>query len=174
MAKRNPLLLKRGFVGLIVVASVALALTTATPDGTKTEVGMEKSLLADSNVPVPVRAILQRACQDCHSANTIWPWYARVPPISWQIHRHVTEGRAVLDLSRWNDFTEDERWGFRVAIGAAIQSHRMPPREYVWMHREARLSGDDLELVKAWAFAQPKTSPNTLGSQTPAQVRAHR
>jgi hypothetical protein len=106
---------------LIVVTSVALALTTATSDGARNETVREKSLLAGSNVPAPVRAIPQRACQDCHSENTIWPWYSHIPPISWQIHSDVAKGRAFMDLSKWNDYTEGERRGFKVAIGAATQ-----------------------------------------------------
>jgi hypothetical protein len=119
---------------------------------------MDKSVLAGSNIPVPVRAILQRACQNCHSENTTWPWYAHIPPISWQIHSDVAKGRAFMDLSKWNDYTEGERRGLMVAIGAATQGRLMPPPKYVWMHREARLSSDELKSVEAWAFARYKTA----------------
>lgn len=173
MAIRNPAPWRRGFFGLIVAATVGLALTTAPSGGSRNETVIEKSLLAGSDVPVPVRAILQRACQDCHSENTIWPWYAHIPPISWQIHSDVAEGRAFMDLSKWNDYTEGERRGFRVAIGAAIQNHLMPPPKYVWMHRDGRLSSDELELIKAWALTKHRTSLDTVGSQTPAQLRGH-
>jgi hypothetical protein len=61
-----------------------------------------------------------------------------------------------------------------VEIGAAIQNHLMPPPKYVWMHRDARLSSDEIELVKAWALAKRKTSPDKVESQAPAQVRGHR
>lgn len=119
MATRNPAPVRRGLVGLIVVASVALALTTATSDGVRNQTGMRRSILAGSTVPVPVREILQRACQNCHSENTIWPWYAQIPPISRQIHSDVAKARAFMDLSKWNDYTEGERRGFTAAIGAA-------------------------------------------------------
>jgi Haem-binding domain len=157
MATRNPMLLRRVLVGLIVVTSVALALTTVTTDGgAKTD--KEKSLFAGSNVPLPVRAILQRACQDCHSKNTVWPWYSHIPPISRQIHTDVERGRAFMDLSKWNDYTESQRRGFTTAIGAAVQNHVMPPPKYVWMHHEARLSSDELALVRAWVLAGHKTA----------------
>src|SRR5215831_17881818 len=152
MTTRNPMLLRGVFVGLIVVASVALALTTATADRDGNQAAREKTLLTGSNIPVPVRAILERACQNCHSANTVWPWYSYVPPISRQIHTDVERARAFMDLSKWNDYTESERRGFTVAMGAAVESRLMPPPKYVWMHREAKLSSAELELVKAWAF----------------------
>jgi len=164
MASRYPAHLRRSFVALILVASVALALTTAA-HGSRSDTFVEKSLLARSDIPEPVRVILQRACQNCHSENTIWPWYAHIPPISRQILSDVKQGRAFMDLSKWNDYTEGERRGFRTAIGAAIQNHVMPPAKYVWMHREARLSSDEIELVKVWAFSKHQTSPSTVKSQ---------
>src|SRR5262245_28478392 len=112
MTTGNIVSLRRVFVGLIVVASVALALTTSTVNGTGNRTVMERSPLTTSNIPVPVRAILERACQDCHSENTVWPWYSHIPPISRQIHTDVEGGRAFMDLSKWNDFTESERRGF--------------------------------------------------------------
>jgi hypothetical protein len=63
-----------------------------------------------------------------------------------------------MDLSKWNDLTESERRGFRAAIGAAVQNHLMPPPKYAWMHRDARLSREELELVRAWALAENKTA----------------
>jgi hypothetical protein len=155
---RNIVPLRRVLVGLVVVASVALALTTAIVDGTGNQTAMEKSLLTGSNVPVPVRAILGRACQDCHSEKTVWPWYSHIAPIAWQIHTDVKRGRAFMDLSKWNDFTESERRGFTAAIGTAVQNHLMPPPKYVWLHPEARLSSSELELVRAWALAENKTA----------------
>jgi len=169
MTTRNPAPFRLHFAGLILVASVVLALTTTT-HGSRSETLVEKSLLAGSSVPEPVRAVLQRACQDCHSENTVWPWYAYIPPMSRQIHGDVKKGLAFMDLSKWNDYTESERRGFRVAIGAAIQSHLMPPLKYVWMHRDARLSSDEIELVTAWAFSKHQTKPNTVESQTQAGV----
>src|SRR5437764_6931937 len=85
MTTRNLVPLRRVFVRFIVFASFVLALTTATVD-TGNQAVREKSLLTGSNVPVPVRAVLERACQDCHSENTVWPWYSHIPPVSWQIH----------------------------------------------------------------------------------------
>jgi Haem-binding domain len=155
---RNIVPLRRVLVGLIVVVSVALALTAAIVDGTGNQTAMEKSLLRGSNVPVPIPAILERACQDCHSEETVWPWYSHIAPIARQIHTDVEMGRAFMDLSKWNDFTESERRGYRAAIGAAVQNHVMPPPKYVWLHPEARLSSDELELVRAWAVAKDKTA----------------
>jgi len=111
----------------------------------------ERTLLSGSDVPPPVRAVLQRACQDCHSDHTAWPWYANIPPASWRIHSDVAKGRAFMDLSKWKDYTEGERRGYKTAIGAVVQEHLMPPPSYLWLHHEARLSSSDLAIIRAWA-----------------------
>jgi hypothetical protein len=154
MLTRNLASLRRSFFALIAVAPIALGLATATAGGAGNQAVMKKSLLAGSNVPVPVRAVLQRACQDCHSENTVWPWYAHIPLISSQIHDDVEKGRAIMNLSKWNNYTEGERRGFMAAIGADIQGHLMPPPKYLWIHREARLSSDEMKSIRAWAFAK--------------------
>src|SRR5258707_14017573 len=123
MATRKQMPLRRVFAGLIVAATFVLALTAATAGGSAKRPVLEKPLMTGSNVPQPVRSILERACQDCHSENTVWPWYSHIPPISSQIHSDVEKGRAFMDLSKWSDYTETQRRGYTSAIGAATQNH---------------------------------------------------
>jgi hypothetical protein len=158
MTTRKQVHLRRVFAGLIVVASIVLALTTATAGGISKRTVLEKPLMTRSNVPARVRLILERACQDCHSENTVWPWYSDIPPISSQIHSDVERGRAFMDLSKWSGYTETQQRGYASAIGAATQNHLMPPPMYVRMHHEARMSSDELELVRTWVLAERKTT----------------
>ena len=44
-------------------------------------------------------AIARRTCYDCHSNQTIWPWYAYVAPVSWYVVNHVEEGRTAFNFS---------------------------------------------------------------------------
>ena len=157
MTKRKLTPVRRGFVGLVAVASVALALTSATSDGARKRTKLENShpgrlerSPAGSRDPA---ARLSSACK-----NTSWPWYAQ----SLQSPRRSTtmwqRAGPSWSFSKWNDYSEPERRGFTAAIGAAVQGRLMPPSPYVWMHREARLSSDERELVKAWALAKHKTA----------------
>ena len=170
MAIRYRTPLRRSFGGMAAVASVALALATAASDGTRKQTDIGKSILDGSNVPAPVRKVLQRACQNCHSDKTNWPWYAHIPPMSRQIRSDVAKARAFMDLSKWNEYTDGQRRGFMVAIGASIQSHRMPPAQYVWMHPGARLSSNELELIKSWASAKNGAKANALTAQPLARL----
>src|SRR5262249_62117807 len=99
--------------------------------------------------------------QFCLSAILSLPCTASLPPFSGQVHQDVSRARAFMDLSKWNRYTEAERKVFLLSIVAATESRVMPPPRYLWMHRNARLSNTDLELLKAWA----------LTNRTPKAVR---
>ncbi len=81
------------------------------------------------------RALAQRACFDCHSNETRWPWYSNVAPTSWLLQSHVDEGRRALNFSEFQRSFEDAH-----EAGETVRERSMPPRSYLWMHPEARLS----------------------------------
>ena len=91
------------------------------------------------------RELAQRACFDCHSNETTWPWYSDVAPVSWLVLRDVEEGREVFDLSEWgaNPRLRTERGSdgsVGQAVGQAVLSGQMPPMQYLVLHPNADLS----------------------------------
>jgi hypothetical protein len=108
---------------------------------------------ADLVAPAPVKDILRRACYDCHSHETRWPWYSRVAPFSWWLAEHVTEGRADLNFSQWPLFDFEARELMLRDIEKQLEDGTMPLRSYVLGHREARLSDGDREILLDWARA---------------------
>ena len=98
-----------------------------------------------------VGAILDRSCQDCHSGRTTWPWYSRVAPVSWIVSKHVSEGREILNFSEWAN--EPHSTDERMLICDAVSGGRMPLPEYTAIHRKAKLSKQDVELICGWASA---------------------
>jgi hypothetical protein len=143
-------------VGLAVVCFIGIMVAHEVSHGVKSLPVTENGLLADPGVPLQARSILQRACQDCHSDNTEWRWYSDVPPVSRQIHDDVTRGRAAMNLSKWNEYSDRQRTGFMLAIMATTKARIMPPPKYVWMHRHAKLSDTDLKELEKWAIAKTK------------------
>lgn len=115
---------------------------------------IHEPLLAGAQIPEQLLTSVQRACQDCHSENTAWPWYSGIPPLSWQIHKDVAQARQFMDLSKWHDYTEREKRGLLVSMAIALKTHAMPPARYVWMHRESRLSDAELVALENWALAE--------------------
>jgi hypothetical protein len=83
-----------------------------------------------------------RACFDCHSNVTVWPWYANVAPVSWLLQRHVDEGRARLDFSTWRTTRQEvERTSRQISGG------EMPPADYLLLHPDARLSDAETQQL---------------------------
>jgi cytochrome c551/c552 len=148
---------------LAVVASLAYSTSKLEPP-----VAARKPLLVGAQIPSQVLSSIQRACQNCHSPNTSWPWYSEIPPISWQIHKDVAQARQFMDLSRWNQYSDSERRGYLVSIAAVLKSSAMPPRRYVWIHPEARLSDAELAALEEWALSEQQrlrsvTAPGRIG-----------
>jgi hypothetical protein len=163
MSLSNSAIWKTTFIALTAAMIIAFALPTRNANGPESSTFAGRSLLGGSKTPKPVLTIFQRACQDCHSANTEWPWYSRIPPISWKIHEDVTQGRQFMDLSKWDTYTNAERSGYLLAIIAATETHMMPPQKYVWMHPKAKLSEEELGAIKSWALAERSAIPKKVG-----------
>lgn len=79
--------------------------------------------------------LARRACYDCHSNETRWPWYASIAPISWRVVHHVEEGREKLNFSAFDEPQEDADEAARM-----VAKGEMPPWDYELMHPESRLS----------------------------------
>jgi hypothetical protein len=82
------------------------------------------------------RAYAVTACFDCHSNETVWPWYSNIAPMSWLVQRDVDEGRRHLNLSTWPS-------GKGSQMAEMLSSGKMPPFQYQLAHPEARLSDAD-------------------------------
>ncbi len=97
--------------------------------------------------PAHAAAVLDRACRDCHSNDTAWPWYSRVAPVSWMVARDVRQGRARLNFSEWNLYgPEMSRLRIKAVCGAAAKGD-MPPKYYTPMHPQARLKEPDVAAL---------------------------
>jgi hypothetical protein len=99
-----------------------------------------------------VRALAVRACFDCHSNETKWPWYASVAPASWLVEHHVEEGRGELNFS---EFDKPQRHAKDAA--EEVREGEMPMAGYVALHGEAKLSeAEKQRLVEAFAAMFPR------------------
>lgn len=106
---------------------------------------------AEAVAPPQVRAILRRACYDCHSSETVWPWYGRVAPVSWLLERDVREGRKEVNFSRLGHDLVKRRKRKWMEIPEQVEKREMPPWFYAAVHPEARLSEADRATLVRWA-----------------------
>lgn len=138
--------MKRFFrVTVIVLAAVFLAIQLVPVERTNPPV--TSPLVA----PEPVRSILARACNDCHSNETRWPWYAYVAPMSWLVTKDVVAGRKHLNLSEWGGFSADKRSSKADSMAEEVEKGEMPLSNYVLIHHDAKLSPADAVALRDWA-----------------------
>ena len=133
-------------LGILAAASVS---SDFRPD-----VRADAELLAGAHVPGEVRAVIERACLDCHSEATRYPWYAYVAPVSWLINRDVKLGRERLNLSRWSEYSMIRRERCLSDIANQVQDGGMPLPVYRLMHPSARLSKADSRAIFEWTQAE--------------------
>ena len=93
-------------------------------------------------------AILRRACYDCHSDQVEWPWYTHLPVASLLVALDVREGREKLNFSAWADMPVEKKRKKWDKAAEEIREAEMPPAQYVWLHRDARLSEADVALLE--------------------------
>lgn len=103
------------------------------------------------DAPADVTAILQRACYDCHSNLTRWPWYAHVAPVSWLLHRDVVEGRRHMNFTEWDKVAADKKPKRIAACGREVESGDMPPWFYLPLHPPAKLDDADKARLESWS-----------------------
>lgn len=100
--------------------------------------------------PPEIEATLRRACYDCHSNETRWPWYSRVAPFSWLIAHDVTLGRKEVNFSEWGSYYAVTRRRKLQWIGRALHEEKMPPLSYQLMHPSAHLTAADRAALERW------------------------
>ncbi|HSM07951.1 MAG TPA: heme-binding domain-containing protein [Gemmatimonadota bacterium] len=103
--------------------------------------------------PAEVLTVLERACYDCHSNETVWPVYSRVAPVSWLVARDVHEGREALNYSTWGRYSAEERSELLEESWEEVAEGEMPMKPYVLLHPAARLTAEDEEVLRAWSLA---------------------
>jgi hypothetical protein len=110
-----------------------------------------KTIQATMNVPPEVTAIFERACNDCHSSQTTWPWYNNVAPVSWWLADHVNDARRHLSFSEWGTYKPRRVEVKLKEICDEVTSGEMPLGSYLIMHPSAKLTEADKQLICNWA-----------------------
>lgn len=102
-------------------------------------------------IPPQVVGILKRSCNDCHSNNTIYPWYTNIQPVGWWMQEHIEEGKRQLNFSQFGAYKPKDQDHAMEEIMEVIEKNEMPLDSYLWMHRDAQLSAADKATLIDWA-----------------------
>ena len=129
---------------VLVLAGAAIAIQFIQPDRVNPPADPTTSFETLAKPSPKTVALVQRACKDCHSNQTVWPWYSRVAPASWLVASDVQEGRAHLNLSEWNRLGPEMSMLKLRAMCAEVKDGEMPLWQYRLIHRDASLTATDV------------------------------
>jgi hypothetical protein len=108
-------------------------------------------LLLNNEVPVKVEKMLRAACYDCHSNESVYPWYAYVAPVSFLVSRDIRVGREELNFSDWKSLEKMDQAKLLDKIIEEVEEEEMPMVIYPPLHPEAKLSDEDRKVLMDWA-----------------------
>jgi hypothetical protein len=148
--KKESLVIKKILVAVGAAAIVAVGGSQIHPFWTPAGSGNGQPILPGAQIDPETLAIVQRACQNCHSEKTEWPWYGHVAPVSWLLARDVQQARSHMNLSRWQDYSSDDRLRLLSEMGSAVRNREMPVQRYLLLHPEARLTNMDRQQIYRW------------------------
>ena len=139
--------LKQAAVVFVIVFAVAQLVR---PDRTNPATDACRTIHAHVGTTSGLVAVLDRACRDCHSNGTVWPWYTRVAPLSWAMAYGVTAGRKAVNFSEWAAY-QPERQRRLLMESCQDASKGKMPGPWTLLHPEAKLSTQDVETICAAA-----------------------
>src|SRR5258705_9058454 len=104
-------------------------------------------------IPENVKSILTKACMDCHSNNTRYPWYANIQPVDWWMNGHIKDGKKGMNLDEYTNKRLRYQYHKMEDFVEQVKKGDMPLNSYTWIHKDAILSQDEKNTLMDWANA---------------------
>jgi len=110
-----------------------------------------------------VKIILDKACMDCHSNNTRYPWYSNIQPVAWWLNDHVIDGKKELNFDEYINRRPRFQYRRMEQTIDLVKKREMPLDSYTWTHKDAILSEEEKTKLFDWA----QSVMDTLKTQYP-------
>lgn len=136
---------------LIVVIIVLVLIQFFRPEK---NISAQKSAADISNVyqtPDDVKVILDKACNDCHSNNTKYPWYFNIQPVAWWLDNHIREGKEELNFSEFAGYNAARQYRKMEEVKKLVEKKAMPISSYTIIHTDAKLTGEEIKTLTNWS-----------------------
>jgi hypothetical protein len=98
-----------------------------------------------------VQDLIATSCYDCHSNNTVYPWYNKIAPVSWWLANHIDEGKEELNFDAWGTYSLKRKNKKLKEIKKQLEEREMPLESYLWIHKDAKLTQDQIKIIIDWA-----------------------
>ena len=104
-------------------------------------------------VPENVQAILKTSCYDCHSNNSVYPWYANIQPVAWWLNNHIQDGKAELNFSEFASYRIGRQYRKLDEVNKEVKEDAMPLDNYLWLHKYAKLDDQQKLALANWVVS---------------------
>jgi len=140
------------FKTILLILVLLLAVIQFIPDRLPENVADNPGDIRNTgSVPEDVAVILKASCYDCHSNETVFPWYSRLAPASWLLARDIRVGRENVNFSEWKGYKKRDQIGMLESVKDEVTQGEMPLPVYTVIHRKARLSPGQVSTLSRWA-----------------------
>lgn len=138
---------------LTIILLAIIAIQFIRPTKNSQIVDPSKTVTSLFQTPLSVKNILEVSCLDCHSNNTVYPWYSNFQPIMWFLTNHVNEGKDHLNFDQFGDYSLKKQHQKLEEIVEVLDKNKMPLTSYTIIHRDANLNAEQKEELIGWAKA---------------------
>lgn len=111
----------------------------------------DKDIITNNSLPDDISILIRETCYDCHSNETVYPWYSYVAPVSFLVSQDIRMGREHLNFSEWESLSKLDKAEVLDDLVEEVEEGEMPLKKYVFLHPRARLSDKDRERFIVWA-----------------------
>jgi hypothetical protein len=122
-------------------------------------------------MPADVQSILKTSCYDCHSNNTVYPWYAQIQPVAWWLNNHINDGKKDLNFSEFKTYTIRKQYKKLEEVNDLVKKDAMPLNSYLWIHTDAKLSQQQKLALASWVTAVRDTIKATYSADSLARKK---
>ncbi|MFN8287554.1 MAG: heme-binding domain-containing protein [Chitinophagales bacterium] len=143
--------MKKSVKILIAVAVVVVVIQFFPPTKNTAAGPSAANISAVYTVPADVKTILDKACNDCHSNNTIYPWYTNIQPVGWWMQHHVNEGKEEFNFDAFAEYSPRRQHHKLEELEEMVGKADMPLPSYTWIHKNAILTEGEKQTILSWS-----------------------
>jgi hypothetical protein len=135
---------------LLVSGILFIALQFTRPVYNKSSQVLTTDISKVITIPDTVLTLLKNTCFDCHSNNTVYPWYSNIQPMGWLMAYHIHHAKTQLNFSDFGSYSNRRQLSKLEGIANSIKDDLMPLNSYKIMHKSAQLTTNEKSLIINW------------------------
>ena len=149
---------------LLIIIIILIAIQFIRPAKNQSNDVLTSDISHVYTVPQNVSVILKKACNDCHTNNTLYPWYAHIQPVGWWLNHHIEEGKDELNFNEFGAYAVPRQYHKLEEVVEQVKEGEMPIWSYTLIHTNAKLTDEEKQTLINWA----QGIRNTMKAKYPA------